>query len=59
MNYKCNQKSVVEQWLDDVSDARVRDHTRGMYSPVKLSRGQVRRRIERQLNERYKKHDDI
>lgn len=59
MNYKCNQKSVVKQWLDDVSDARVRDHTRGMYSPVKPSREQVRRRIERQLNERYKKYDDI
>lgn len=60
MNYKCNQKkSVVRQWLDDVSDARVREHTRGMYSPAKQTREQVRRRIEQQLNERYKKHDDI
>ena len=59
MNYKCNQKSVFRQWLDDVSDARVRDRTRGMYSPIKPSREQVRKRIERQLDERYKKHDDI
>ena len=59
MNYKCNQKSVVSQWLDDLSDARVRDSTRGMYSPAKPTREQVRRRIERQLGERYKNHDDI
>lgn len=59
MNYKCNQKSVVRQWLDDLSDARVRDHTRGMYLLAKPTREQVRKRIGRQLNERYKNHDDI
>lgn len=59
MKYKCNYKSVVKQWLEDLFDARVRDNTRGMYSPIKLSREQVRKRIERQIDERYKKHNDI
>jgi hypothetical protein len=59
MNYNSNQRIIVKRWIEDAVDARVRDSTRGMYPSARLSREQARKRIERQIEQRYKENNDI
>ena len=59
MNYKSNQRVIVKRWVEDIVDARVRDSTCGMYPPGRLSREQARKRIEKQIEQRYKENNDI
>lgn len=59
MNYKANQFAIVKKWVEDLSDARIRDSTRGVHLSGGLSKEQARKRIERQIEQRYKENDDI
>ena len=59
MNYNSNQRVIVKRWIEDVVDARVRESTRGMYPSGRLSREQARKRVERQIEQRYKENNDI
>ena len=59
MNYNSNQRVIVKRWIEDVVDARVRDSTRGMYPSGRLTREQAPKRIERQIEQRYKETTDI
>lgn len=59
MNYKSNQFAIVKSWVEDLSDARIRDSTRGVHLSGRLSREQARKRIERQIEQRYKETNDI